>query len=127
MIRRMFRASVAELPCAADSRAMQKEPSNKLKLSCRQIGGGAVTTKVSEKTARHLCLGPKGPGAGPSTNALAQLSSVPSLSGVEPDGAGRLSTISQGGQNLPRPEGNNAVLLRIPRSILDEKSHEVSL
>lgn len=33
-------APVAELPCAADSRAMQKEPSNKLKLSCRQIGGG---------------------------------------------------------------------------------------
>lgn len=32
-------APVVEL-CAVDSRAMKKEPSNKLKLSWRQVGGG---------------------------------------------------------------------------------------
>lgn len=49
MIRRIFRASVAELPCAADTRAIQKKPSNKLKLSWRQVVGGGGGERARDR------------------------------------------------------------------------------
>lgn len=53
-------APVAELPCAADTRAIQKKPSNKLKLSWRQVvggggGGGDISSSAQpcEKVRLH--------------------------------------------------------------------------
>lgn len=52
-------APVAELPCAADTRAMQKEPSNKLKLSWRQVvgGGGGGDISASAQSCEKVLSG----------------------------------------------------------------------